>query len=263
MARGPQQDYLVQPIMKALKMLEAIGERGHDVTLTEIAESLRMPKTTAFRYLRTLAAAGFVRHDAVHDRYGVGSRVRMFAQADKSLHRLRQIAVPVMERLGRTFNETVNLAIASGFHVVYVEMIEANRPLRMQARIGERHPINATALGKAMLAFLPEDEKRVLTSEELRSMTGETLTSPELLRDQLDQIRTSGVAAEQDEAVIGEGSLASPVFDSYGEAVGAIGVVLPSGGPERPEVSDLVRDAARAVSRELGAATWPPRPPGP
>ncbi|MGA9749754.1 MAG: IclR family transcriptional regulator C-terminal domain-containing protein [Nocardioides sp.] len=114
-----------------------------------------------------------------------------------------------------------------------------------------------------MLAFLPEEEKRVLSSSELRSMTGETITSADLLRDQLDQVRAGGIATEQDEAVIGESSLASPVFDSYGEAVGAIGVVVPSGGDlERRDVSDLVREAARSVSRELGAAAWPPRPGG-
>jgi DNA-binding IclR family transcriptional regulator len=94
-------------------------------------------------------------------------------------------------------------------------------------------------------------------------MTGETTTSPETLRDQLDQIRATGVALEHDEAVIGESSLASPVFDSYGEAVGAIGVVVPSGGDLKgTDVSDLVRETARAVSRELGASSWPPRGPG-
>jgi DNA-binding IclR family transcriptional regulator len=113
-----------------------------------------------------------------------------------------------------------------------------------------------------MLAFLPEDEKRVLTSGELRSMTGETITSAETLRDQLDQVRSSGVADEQDEAVIGESSLASPVFDSYDEAVGAIGVVLPSGGDLRQELIDLVRETARSISRELGAPVYPPRPSG-
>jgi len=79
----------------------------------------------------------------------------------------------------------------------------------------------------------------------------------------LPPIRASGVATEQDEAVIGESSLASPVFDSYGEVVGAIGVVVPSGADlERHEVSDLVRETAHSVSRELGAAAWPPRPAG-
>jgi DNA-binding IclR family transcriptional regulator len=111
-----------------------------------------------------------------------------------------------------------------------------------------------------MLAFLPEDEKRVLASGDLRSMTGETITSPDALREQLDAIRSSGIAVEQDEAVIGESSLASPIFDSYAEAIGAIGVVIPSDGDtSRHDARDLVREAARSVSKELGAAVWPPR----
>ena len=121
-------------------------------------------------------------------------------------------------------------------------------------------PAHASALGKAMLAFLPDEEKRVLGTETLRSMTGETLTSPDALRDQLDEVRASGFATEEDEAVLGESSLAGPVFDSYGEAIGAIGVVIPSAGDvAEHEARDAVRESARAVSRELGAPSWPPR----
>ena len=91
-------------------------------------------------------------------------------------------------------------------------------------------------------------------------MTGETITSPDALGEQLDAVRSSGIAVEQDEAVIGESSLASPIFDSYAEAIGAIGVVIPSDGDASShDARDLVREAARSVSRELGAAVWPPR----
>jgi IclR family acetate operon transcriptional repressor len=68
--------YVVQPILKALRLLETIGWKLHDVALTEIARELGLPKTTAYRYLQTLAAAGFLRHDAERDRYGIGPRVR-------------------------------------------------------------------------------------------------------------------------------------------------------------------------------------------
>lgn len=123
-------------------------------------------------------------------------------------------------------------------------------------------PAHASALGKAMLAFLPDDADRILEGPGLRSMTGETVTDPAELRAQLDEIRQTGVATETDEAVIGEGALASPVFDSWGTAVGAIGVVVPSGAEdEHPDALAAVRETARALSRELGAASWPPPPP--
>lgn len=134
---------------------------------------------------------------------------------------------------------------------------------RQMPEVGIVIPVHASALGKAMLAFLPDDAERVLTSGTLRSMTGETLTSPKELRAQLDEVRSTGIAIEQDEAVIGESDIASPVFDSWGTAVGAIGVVVPSGGTvSTHEARDTVREPAQALSRELGAGSWPPRPHG-
>lgn len=117
-------------------------------------------------------------------------------------------------------------------------------------------PAHASALGKAMLAFAPDEADRVLSAGELRSMTGETLTSPDDVRRQLADVRTSGIAREQDEAVLGEGAVASPVFDSWGDVVGAIGVVV--SGSTETDAGDQVRETARSLSRELGASSWPP-----
>ena len=96
----------------------------------------------------------------------------------------------------------------------------------------------------------------MLSAGELRSMTGETLTSPDDVRRQLAEVRTSGIAREQDEAVLGEGAVASPVFDSWGDVVGAIGVVV--SGSTETDAGDQVRETARSLSRELGASSWPP-----
>ena len=89
-------------------------------------------------------------------------------------------------------------------------------------------------------------------------MTGETVTSPLDLKEQFADIGSTGLAREQDEAVLGECVIAAPVFDVSGAPVGAIGVVVPSASwPADPATSDAVRDAARAISRELGAMSWP------
>jgi DNA-binding IclR family transcriptional regulator len=90
-------------------------------------------------------------------------------------------------------------------------------------------------------------------------MTGETITSPDDLKRQLTDIATGGLADEQDEAVLGESALAGPVFDASGGPVGAIGLVVPTANwPADSASRDAVRDAARAISRELGATLWPP-----
>jgi len=253
---------VIQSIDRAIRVLTALqGTRR--MSLSELAARLDLAPSTTHGIVRSLVEHGMVVQERGSSRYQLGPAVLRLGNVYLDTLELRSRAIPWAEDLARR----TGLAVRTGVLLIDDVVIIHHEPRpdgsRQMPEVGIVIPVHASALGKAMLAFMPEDEKRVLTSGELRSMTGETITSPEPLRDQLDQIRASGVATEQDEAVIGEGSLASPVFDSYGEAVGAIGVVVPSGDLERPEIGDLVRDTARAVSRELGAATWPPRPTGP
>ena len=250
---------MIQSIDRAVRVLTALqGTRR--MSLSELAARLDLAPSTMHGIVRSLVEHGMVVQERGSSRYQLGPAVLRLGNVYLDTLELRSRAIPWAEDLARR----TGLAVRTGVLLIDDVVIIHHEPRpdgsRQMPEVGIVIPVHASALGKALLAFLPEDEKRVLASGELRSMTGETISSPELLRDQLDLIRASGVATEQDEAVLGEGSLASPVFDSYGEAVGAIGVVVPSGDLERPEVRDLVRDAARAVSRELGAATWPPRP---
>lgn len=249
---------MIQSIDRAVRVLTALqGTRR--MSLSELAARLDLAPSTTHGIVRSLVEHGMVVQDRGSSRYQLGPAVLRLGNVYLDTLELRSRAIPWAEELARR----TGLAVRTGVLLIDDVVIIHHEPRpdgsRQMPEVGIVIPVHASALGKAMLAFLPEEEKRVLTSGELTSMTGETVTDPDRLSDQLDEVRTTGVAVEQDEAVIGEGSVASPVFDSYGEAVGAIGVVLPSGDRPRPEVSDLVRDAARAVSRELGAATWPPR----
>jgi DNA-binding IclR family transcriptional regulator len=132
---------------------------------------------------------------------------------------------------------------------------------RQMPEVGIVIPAHACALGKALLAFSPADEQRVLFSA-LRSMTGETLTDAAAFKEELESVRASGLATESDEAVLGESGLAATVFDAAGLPVGAIGVVVPTTEwPVATTVADAVRSAARTISRELGALQWPAAPP--
>ena len=127
--------------------------------------------------------------------------------------------------------------------------------------VGAQLPAHASALGKAILAFGPEQAVEDLVADELPRLTRRTLVSGAALRKELVDVRARGVARERDEAVLGEASLAAPIFDHAGLAVGAIAVVgetsvmLPR-APSR-ELTTAVVDAARGVSRELGAPRWP------
>lgn len=248
--------YVVQPVLKALKVLAHVAEKGHEVTLTEVALELDLPKTTAFRYLQTLAVTGFLRHDAARDRYGVGLKFHALASADTSLRRLRALAQPLMTDLGRAFNETINLGILADGYVVYIDMVEADRALRMQARIGARHPLHSTALGKAILAFLPETESRVLLEGSLRERTFKTVTDRAVLRRQIDEVRRRGYAVECGENEDGSMCIGVPILDDEGLPLAAMSL----SAPERRMTPQITGEAisalcrsAREISSRLGA----------
>ena len=248
-------DYIVLPVMKALQVLDYVARQGHDVTLTETVQELKLPKTTVFRYLQTLSAAQFLEHDLKRDRYGVGSKFRSLARVDQELQGLRDIAQPEMRTLMETFHETVNLAVLSENEVVYIDMLEPGRPLRANARIGHRHPAHSTSLGTAMMAFLPDADALALRSD-LLQRTINTLTDADKLRRQVDDVRRRGYAIEVGENEDGLMCIGVPILDRTGYAVAAMSLSAPE-RRMKPELTmvaaDALKGAARRISTHLSA----------
>jgi DNA-binding IclR family transcriptional regulator len=250
---------VIQSIDRAIKVLSALqGVRR--MSLSELAARLELAPSTTHGIVRSLVEHGMVVQERGSNRYQLGPAVLRLGNVYLDTLELRSKTIPWAEDLARRTGFAVRTGVLLVDEVVIIHHEPRPDGSRQMPEVGIVIPVHASALGKAMLAFLPDDAERVLSGS-LRSMTGETITSPEALRRQLDEIRTTGSAIEEDEAVLGESSVASPVFDSWGGAVGAIGVVLPSGNAvPNHEARDIVRESARALSRELGASSWPPPP---
>jgi DNA-binding IclR family transcriptional regulator len=250
---------VIQSVDRAIRVLTAL-QGARRMSLSELATRLELAPSTTHGIVRTLVEHGMVVQERGSSRYQLGPAVLRLGNVYLDTLELRSKTIPWAEDLARRTGFAVRTGVLLVDDVVIIHHEPRPDGSRQMPEVGIVIPVHASALGKAMLAFLPDDEKRVLTGA-LRSMTGETLTSPDDLRGQLDEVRSTGIAVEQDEAVIGESALAGPVFDSSGEAVGAIGVVIPSGVELADHAArDIVRETARSLSRELGAATWPPRP---
>jgi DNA-binding IclR family transcriptional regulator len=249
---------VIQSIDRAIRVLTAL-QGARRMSLSELAERLELAPSTTHGIVRSLVEHGMVVQERGSSRYQLGPAVLRLGNVYLDTLELRSKAVPWAEDLARRTGLAVRIGVLLIDDVVIIHHEPRPDGSRQMPEVGIVIPVHASALGKAILAFLDDEERDYLPSHELRSMTGETVTSAEALREQLDAVRSRGVAVEQDEAVLGESSLASPVFDSYGGVVGAIGVVIPSTGEVAGHpASDLVRETARAVSRELGAQTWPP-----
>jgi DNA-binding IclR family transcriptional regulator len=229
------------------------------MTLSELAARLELPPSTVHGLVRTLVQHGMVVQEHGSSRYQLGPAVLRLGNVYLDTLELRSKAIPWAEDLARR----TGLAVRSGVLLLDDVVIIHHEPRpdgsRQMPEVGIVIPAHASALGKAMLAFVPAQERRGPTGGTLRSMTGETVTSVDELADQLTAVRASGMAVEVDEAVLGECGLASPLFDASGLVAGAIGVVVPTGAwPVEDSTRDAVREAARAISRELGASAWPP-----
>lgn len=227
MSNDCESGYIVGPVSKALAVLTYIAERRHPVSLTTVSTALGIPKTSAFRYLRTLAQAGFIDHDGLQDRYGLGTQFHAIARANAHVHRLREQARPAMRALMGEFNETINLAVKDAGSVVYVDQVEPLRSLQMRARIGDVHPLHSTALGKAILAFVPAPELRDYLERPLSERTGRTLIETEEIERQLRQVRSTGYATESGENEDGALCVGVALFDGSDYPVAALSISAP------------------------------------
>ncbi|MDQ1536005.1 MAG: hypothetical protein QOE58_398 [Actinomycetota bacterium] len=248
---------MIQSVDRAIRVLVAL-QGARRMTLSELAASLELPPSTVHGLVRTLVAHGMVVQEHGFGRYQLGPAVLRLGNVYLDTLELRSKAIPWAEDLARRTGWSVRTGVLLLDDVVIIHHEPRPDGSRQMPEVGIVIPAHASALGKAILAFDDDAASRMLATSSLRSMTGETITSPVDLKEQFEEIGSTGLAHEQEEAVLGECALAGPVFDASGTPVGAISLVLPSASwPVDPAARDAVRDAARAISRELGGMSWP------
>ena len=177
--------YIVAPIHKSMQLLDTLVSAKGAMALSDLAASTALPKTTAFRYLYTLRASGFVTYDETTERYGIGPRVAVSTPLSSHAQRIKTIAQPAMLRLQRQFNETVNLGIRDGTDIVYIDMVGSSRLLHAEAKIGKRDPLHSTALGKAILLTLGASEIDRAVPRRMLARTPHTITNREHFLDDI------------------------------------------------------------------------------
>jgi DNA-binding IclR family transcriptional regulator len=247
---------VIQSVDRAIRVLTALGG-SRRMALSELAARLELPPSTVHGLVRTLVAHGLVVQERGSSRYQLGPAVLRLGNVYLDTIELRSKAIPWAEDVARRTGLAVRTAVLLLDDVVIIHHEPRPDGSRQMPEVGIVIPAHASALGKAILAFESADDRHP-PGELLRSMTGDTITSRRELSAALATVRESGLALEEEEALLGECGVASPVFDGSAGVVGAIGVVVPSSAwPVDPTTRDAVREAARAISRELGSPRWP------
>jgi DNA-binding IclR family transcriptional regulator len=248
---------VIQSVDRAIRILLAL-QGARRLSLTDLATQLGLPNSTVHGLVQTLAARGMVEQEAGSLRYMLGPAVLRLSSVYLDSLEFRSRTLKWSEELARRTGLAVRAGVLLLGDVIVVHHEPRPDGTRQMPEVGFVMPAHASALGKALLGFRPEEAGALLSTSRLRSMTGETVVDPKALADELAEVARTGVATERDEAVLGESSLAAPVFDATGLAVGAVGVVIPSSDwPPPAGLHDGLREAARNISRELGAPGWP------
>jgi DNA-binding IclR family transcriptional regulator len=248
-------DNLIQSVDRALLLLQELAELGGCAPLSTLARQMGLSRSTVHGLLATLRYHGMVSQDD-HGNYVLG--IRLFELGYQAVSRLdlRIAAGPILQKLVDEFMETVHLVVSDGLYVVYIDKRESQQSMQIVSRIGQRLPAYCTAVGKAILAFRPEDElDRLLAEAPLIPMTRNTITDPQILKKHLLQVHLQGYALDQEEIAEGLRCAGAPIFDYTGQVVGAVSISGPSVRMNDEKIAQAVQAvlrAAREISHRLG-----------
>ena len=255
--RRDQNGASIQSVDRALTLLETIAEFGGETTLSRLASRTGLNISTCHHLLATLVARGFVTKGLGRRGYALGARILYLSHVclQVDLPRRAQSAV---DRINQATGETVQLAALQGDELVNVLKRESRHAVRVDGgTMGTAAAAHATATGKAILAWLPEDEiRRVVTAHGMTKFTPNTITDFAALMEALRVVRRNGVAFDREEFRPGVICVGAAIRDQSGAVVGSISASTPSMRASEEHLA-LMRDeviaATRALSVELGA----------
>ncbi|MGV8873012.1 MAG: IclR family transcriptional regulator [Rhodococcus sp. (in: high G+C Gram-positive bacteria)] len=239
-----------------LEMFLDVDDRG--LTATDIVDETHLPRTTVHELLVTMVARKYLRRDDDTGRYHLGISVFQLGNSFADRLDLLTVGRRVTQRVAARCDETVNFGILDGESIIYLCKVESTKAVRTISRAGGRLPASCTAIGKAMLAFLPEPALTAMANQvEFPAITPRSITDPAELIDQLARVREVGVAYEAGESNPDVSCVAAPVRDHRGDVVAALSISVPDMRwtlRSEDEWASIVLDGARELSRELGSS---------
>ncbi len=248
------QGAIIQSLDRAIDVLKTVSA-GSGMSLTEIAQAGGQSQATCYRILTTLSKRRVVEFDEVTQLWHIGLEAFRIGMSFLGRTRIAEQSRPVMQRIMNETGETANLAILDRGEVIFISQIETHEPIRAFFRPGTRGPGHASGIGKAIMAFLPEDQVRKLTGAALPCYTDTTITSADAFILELAEIRRRGFSVDNEERTEGMRCIAAPVFNAYGEAIAGVSLSGPSVRvkPERDlEFGNLIKHAADEITGSIG-----------
>ena len=246
----------IQSVDRALRLLETIADAGGEASLTELANRTGLNISTCHHLLATLIQRGFAAKVPGRRLYALGARMLHLGHACLQVDLPRR-AQPYLDRINEATGETVYLAALQGDSVVTLAVRESRHAVRVDTgRVGRLEAPHATSVGKAIMAWLPEDEIRRMLTGGMKRFTDKTITDFPALIESLRLVRRNGYALDREEFLPGVVCVGSAIRDQAGTVIGAISASTPSMRASEQHVAlmrEQVSAATRALSLEFGA----------
>lgn len=258
MAGTPKRSYNITALQRGLRLLHLFSESPRGLTATQVADRSRLPVSTVHRFLTNLEGAGFLNcgDDSL---YHLGIACFAIGQAALAQLDIRRVSLPYLQELNRLTRETIHLTVRHGLSAVYVEKLDSTEQLRIYSRIGVAVPLYCTAVGKIMLAYMPDEERsRVLAQLTLKRLTPNTVANLQQLEAELYRIRKNGYACDLEEHELHIRCVAAPIWDHTGLVNASLSVTAPvvrMSVSRLRQLAPLIQSAGQQISRELGYQT--------
>jgi DNA-binding IclR family transcriptional regulator len=219
---------LLETLAKSIRVINFVAEQEAPVGVREIAKAVGINSSTTSRILKTFKKAGFVDQDPINSKYKLGMRVFELGIKWQKSYELRDLMRPTLESMVRITKETAALSILDNGERVCIERVETPHSIRTSLYIGKREPIHISASGKAMMAYIPEDELEWIIAEKgLPRFTAKTITDPKVLKKELHKIRNRGYAIDSGESEIDVRCVAAALIRKPDTVVGSISICTP------------------------------------
>lgn len=242
-------------LVKAINILEVFSKNENSLSISELANATGLNVSTTHRIANTLVSYGYLRQKGKRGKYLIGLKFLEFNTILMKTLKIRDLALPVLEKLRSASGESTNLAILDRNEVVYIEHLDSNYTLRAFTAVGNRAPLHCTGVGKVFLATLDEPRRKSLIEKPLARFTDNTIIDPDELSGELAIVKREGVAEDNGEMETGVRCLAAPVKGASGNVVAAISISGPYvrlNNTRVEELKPLIKDYALEISKILG-----------
>lgn len=240
--------------LKALSFLDFIGEQRRPISAGRVAEQMQVDRATAYRMLMTLVNAGYVTRD-LDKNYRLSFKLLSLARHLVGEDERTRHILGCLRAISDATGETVHYSVLERGGAVLVFRAKGSQRVSVDFQIGDRSPLHCTSIGKVLLAYQDSRVVEAVISAGLPKLAPNTITDPELLRQELARVRVQRYAYDDLEFAPDMRCLAVPVFEKSGEVPGGIAISGPSSRFDRAKLDDLrtiALDQATSLSRTLG-----------